>query len=168
MKKLHNQRRQQRRLLLEACEPWQLMTNGFGADVGGYQTSNFNEINEVAESVADFGSIELNAAARFVEVLGTQYGDDVTVTRLPSSISLAGPSTGRIQVEISSYFTDETLVFDEEDFDLIRFHGDAGSDYFENLTDVATEAIGEDGNDTLLGGSGRYTLSGGTGDDFGI
>ncbi len=47
----------------------------------------------------------------------------------------------------------------------VRFTGGDGDDTFQNLSDVATLAVGDGGNDSLGGGFGRNFLRGGTGND---
>jgi Ca2+-binding RTX toxin-like protein len=46
------------------------------------------------------------------------------------------------------------------------FVGHAGNDYFANLTGVAVQASGGDGNDVLTGGAGADRLDGGSGNDY--
>lgn len=47
----------------------------------------------------------------------------------------------------------------------VWFHGGVGNDIFENLTDIASYANGDDGNDRLTGGSSTDELIGGSGAD---
>ncbi len=47
----------------------------------------------------------------------------------------------------------------------VRFAGGDGDDTFQNATDIPTLAVGDGGNDTLIGGLGRNFLRGGSGND---
>ena len=48
----------------------------------------------------------------------------------------------------------------------MEFYGNAGNDYFRNLTSLACKAWGGDGNDVLIGGGGNDVLWAGNGDDW--
>ena len=45
----------------------------------------------------------------------------------------------------------------------VRFLGGDGNDYFQNTSNVVSNALGEGGNDTIIGGSGSDSLDGGEG-----
>ena len=55
--------------------------------------------------------------------------------------------------------------FSSRNVESIRFHGDAGNDHFTNRTNISSVLYGNDGSDTLVGGSGNDDLRGGNGDD---
>jgi Ca2+-binding RTX toxin-like protein len=59
----------------------------------------------------------------------------------------------------------ELRWFFVENIDKIIFHGQGGDDWFQNDTGVTTEAHGDRGRDTLVGGSGRDFLYGEWDDD---
>lgn len=164
LKLRRNHARRQRRLAIEECEARNLMTTGLGFSLGEYQDADTGDV-DTADLLVEHATVVLDTSSRMVEIQGTSFSDDVTITRLPTVSSPVGPSVGQIQVDVESTFNSERHVFDEHEFDLIRFLGDGANDRFDNRTNVASEARGGAGNDTLLGGSGRDTLSGGSGDD---
>lgn len=58
-----------------------------------------------------------------------------------------------------------TTSFQASNVRSLVFLGGAGNDQFTNNTSLRSHAFGEDGNDTLIGGSNRDDLFGGLGDD---
>ena len=56
--------------------------------------------------------------------------------------------------------------WDRRNLHQIDYNGHDGDDVFKNNTELATYAVGGEGNDTIYGGSGSDTLYGGVDDDF--
>ncbi len=83
---------------------------------------------------------------------GTNGDDTVRITQARNVVSVSYPG-----------FT--TGTFAASDVNSIRFIGLAGDDFFENRTAIAAIALGQAGDDTLIGGSGADRLVGNTGND---
>ena len=83
---------------------------------------------------------------------GTPGDDTVQVRQANDEVVVNSPG-----------FADRT--FPASDVSSIRFLGYRGDDFFENLTAIPAVALGQGGNDTLIGGSGNDRLVGNTGND---
>lgn len=59
-----------------------------------------------------------------------------------------------------------TQTFNAADVTKVSFIGQGGDDYFENRTSIPSAAVGQGGNDILIGGSGNDRLNGNAGNDF--
>ena len=94
-------------------------------------------------------------AAGILEITGYDWDNEVNVM-------YAGHNTKTIRVIMDGFFEQ---TYAKVDVKHIVFHGKAGNDQFVNYTDIASEAYGGAGNDSLIGGSGNDRLDGGMGED---
>ncbi len=98
-------------------------------------------------------TVSWDASAQVISIVADSADDQVTIAPLNSSeiqVQVAGSG----QWNFSSVFVVR-----------VDFWGGSGNDRFENLTDIASRAYGQAGNDWLSGGSGIDVLNGGNGDD---
>ena len=111
-------------------------------------------------NVAQYSVLEpknLLAAVSFsggvITINGTTGNDSATVSNSGSDVSVTQPGL-------------ETESFAASSVSSIVFIGRAGDDFFENSTSIPSDAFGQAGNDTLIGGSGNDTLAGNIGNDI--
>jgi Ca2+-binding RTX toxin-like protein len=121
----------------------------------GRRNALFAEQLESRELLAA-NEIFFDAANQRVSVIGTSAADQVTV-------SYDSPSVLRVRAESVDGLVERT--FQTSTVSSIVFQGKAGNDRFENLTNIASTAAGDEGNDFLRGGNGDDVLFGGAGDD---
>ncbi len=101
------------------------------------------------------GSIDLLGNAIFIN--GTGDNDAVQVTTLQN---------GDISVSLSHGNETHTQSFSANAVQSIIFIGGDGDDSFQNSTGLRSIALGQNGNDTLIGGSDRDIFLGGAGNDL--
>lgn len=101
------------------------------------------------------GSIDLDGGVLRID--GTSADDTAYVKTL---------SSGIIKVTLSHNGQTHARYFHPSTINSIRFIGGDGNDYFRNDTDIRSHAVGNNGNDTLIGGSNYDYLSGGSGNDI--
>jgi hypothetical protein len=89
-------------------------------------------------------------------ITGSDAADVVTVTEAEDGI---------VSVRLESGGDSLTKTFPKSQVQLVSFFGKEGNDQFSNSTDVATKAYGDEGNDSISGGSGADSLYGGDGVD---
>ena len=88
-----------------------------------------------------------------ITINGTTSNDNATVSISGSNVSIVQPGF-------------DTETFAASSVDSITFIGRAGDDFFENNTSIPSNAFGQAGNDTLIGGSGDDLLAGNVGNDI--
>jgi Ca2+-binding RTX toxin-like protein len=90
-------------------------------------------------------------------IQGGTAADYVTVSEnVPGTITVR-------HISLTEYLVTD---FDKSLVSSLSFTGGAGDDLFRNETNLPSVALGESGNDTLVGGSARDVFDGGDGDDF--
>ena len=98
-------------------------------------------------------SVSLDADG-LLTILGDTNGNHVTISDVSEGQQVQVDVTGQGQ-----------YLFSTETVNSIKFHGGNGDDYFENKTNLDTDAKGHANNDTLIGGGGNDLMNGGPGDD---
>ncbi|MCA9140998.1 MAG: hypothetical protein KDB00_29705 [Planctomycetales bacterium] len=86
-----------------------------------------------------------------LQIIGDQTANVVVVARSGAQVSVSADG--------------QTSSFAANAVKSVRFNGLDGDDHFTNRTDIASVLMGNDGNDTLIGGGGVDDLRGGNGDD---
>jgi Ca2+-binding RTX toxin-like protein len=93
----------------------------------------------------------------------------IDADRFDNTAIVSKLSSGALRVEHTtnggSTTTKTFTVAESNRVASIYFRGYEGNDTFENKTSLRSEAYGDAGNDTLIGGSGSDTLRGGSGND---
>lgn len=100
--------------------------------------------------------ITFDALKGQINIAGTPSAEQVTV-------SMDSPTVVRVRAQSAGGLVEST--FQRSTVSSIYYFGGEGNDRFENLTNIASTALGQGGNDILIGGSGADTLQGGDGDD---
>jgi Ca2+-binding RTX toxin-like protein len=100
--------------------------------------------------------VTLNASAKVLTIQGSDDNDVVVVRQQGNRIVVTLQSAGH-SAEVHS--------FNRAQVKNILFHGGGGDDFFINATAVNSQAFGEAGDDSLIGGRGRNVLDGGDGND---
>jgi hypothetical protein len=99
------------------------------------------------------GGISLIAGT--IQIEGTVADDSVIV-------SYPNPSHDIVEVT----WNNTTVDFSRADVSGIRFDGQDGFNLFDNLTDIASTALGNDGTNLFVGASGNDTFIGGDGFNY--
>ena len=98
-------------------------------------------------------NIVFDATAGLLSFYGDAGNDVVSVVESGSTLTVTANGNG-------------TQTFNTSEVSKIFFSGDAGDDTFSNFSSIELEAFGNDGNDTITGGSAEDFISGGRGDDI--
>ena len=104
-------------------------------------------------------SVSFDSLTGIVAIVGTACGDTVEVSSDAVADTLTVTDLNDPNNPLTHDFTLSTVTS-------ISFTGQGEDDYFSNVTGIASVASGDDGNDTLLGGSGSDSFDGGAGVDF--
>src|SRR3954469_16251826 len=81
------------------------------------------------------------------------------------TVSVSVDATNIVRVSMTNAFGNQNAAFARASVSQIKFVGSDGNDYFQNTSNIVSNALGEGGNDTLIGGTVNDTLDGGDGDD---
>lgn len=113
----------------------------------------------------------ISQSAGILYINGGSADDAAVVTQQGSQINVTLDSTTYVTSFVlgNSYdvpFTTRTqATYSASAVNKVVFYGWDGNDSFTNKTPLAATALGQDGDDKLVGGSGTDTLDGGTGND---
>ena len=157
--------RRPRGLCLEALDPRWLMAANLSVDpdISGVNTGVSNQIQTGTNQIV------FDATGGVVEVTGDDGFNEVTVD--PHEFPIHHIHHGKPGIKVvldndGAGAHEESATFLASDVNLVVFHGLAGNDFFTNNTDVPSEAHGNEGIDTLIGGSSGDELRGGHDGDF--
>src|SRR5262245_27597503 len=103
-------------------------------------------------------AVNITVAAGVMTIRGDEGADHVRVAPVVGDAS-------KVIVTIGEGANASSTTRDVKDFSKIVFRGEAGNDSFTNDTNIASDAYGGAGDDTLRGGGGNDGLFGGTGTD---
>lgn len=112
--------------------------------------NNARSCYSVLEPKKMLASVSLNAGD--VIISGTTGNDSATVAVSSGNVVVSQPGLTPQSFSVASVNS-------------IIFIGRAGDDFFQNTTSIPSQAFGQAGNDTLIGGSGNDTLAGNIGND---
>ena len=139
---------------MELLEKRIVMDGSIGLNLGFYLYFDAAEYTFSWDPTCDF-SID---AENVVTIEGGMSGDHVTVTD--------DYATGLVTIDIQCGNGQHVpWLFAHGEVQKIVFRGGWGNDSFENLSAIPSEAYGDGGNDTLIGGTASDELHGGIGDD---
>ncbi|MEM6472559.1 MAG: calcium-binding protein [Planctomycetota bacterium] len=105
-----------------------------------------------------FGEISYDAINLRASVDGSALDDTLLVHEDPAggiSLTYVSGDNGMVHVR----------HFPAGDVEEVVFHGNDGDDTFQNFSSVASDVYGDQGHDTLIGGSGQDVMRGGEGND---
>lgn len=108
------------------------------------------ELLSVNQIFLDVGKGQLSIA-------GTPSAEQVLVT-------MDSPTIVRVRAQSAGGVVETT--FQRSAVSSISYYGGEGNDRFENATNIPANALGQGGDDTLIGGSAADTLQGGDGNDL--
>ncbi|MGD9633484.1 MAG: G8 domain-containing protein [Pirellulales bacterium] len=101
-------------------------------------------------------TISLDTTKGQLNIAGTTGNEQITVT-------MDSPTVIRVRAQSVDGLVEAT--FQRDTVSSLYYYGGDGDDRFENATGISAIALGERGNDLLIGGSGVDNLYGGDGSD---
>lgn len=111
--------------------------------------------------------VEVTRSGRTLTIEGTERNDEVRVTFDTNGTPHIADDEIVVKTESGGQVEEHRFPrMDARFINRIVFEGGAGDDEFRNETSIRSTAYGEDGNDTLIGGSHHDLLYGGDGDDI--
>ena len=114
-----------------------------------------NATYESCEPRRLLATVNLDAATGEIVIGGSNAVDVARVTQNNGVVTVTHDGINSV-----------TEMFDASDVNSILFVGLGGDDFFENTTSISANALGQGGNDTLIGGSGADRLIGNGGNDI--